>query len=309
MTIQLDGVAPLTHLGLIRAQGEEAAKFLHNQLTQDFLLMGAGEARLAGFCSAKGRLQASFVGVKRSPTDILLICSRDLLAATLKRMSMFVMRAKLKLTDATDEFALYGLAGSALDQAIKKVATYDHRAWAKADIDTQSLVNLYPADGTARALLVAPVGTAPPQGQAMTQNLWDWSEVHSGITTVSLPIVEAFVPQMINYESVGGVNFKKGCYPGQEVVARSQFRGTLKRRAFLGHTVEPMKAGDEVFLPTGEGQPCGTVAQAAAAPGGGFDAIVSMQISAFDAGDVRLGQVKGPVLTLTPPPYPLLADI
>jgi folate-binding protein YgfZ len=309
MTIQLDGVAPLTHLGLIRAQGEEAAKFLHNQLTQDFLLMGAGEARLAGFCSAKGRLQASFVGVKRSPTDILLICSRDLLAATLKRMSMFVMRAKLKLTDATDEFALYGLAGSALDQAIKKVATYDHRAWAKADIDTQSLVNLYPADGTARALLVAPVGTAPPQGQAMTQNLWDWSEVRSGITTVSLPIVEAFVPQMINYESVGGVNFKKGCYPGQEVVARSQFRGTLKRRAFLGHAVEPMKAGDEVFLPTGEGQPCGTVAQAAAAPGGGFDAIVSMQISAFDAGDVRLGQVKGPVLTLTPPPYPLLADI
>jgi folate-binding protein YgfZ len=192
---------------------------------------------------------------------------------------------------------------------LKQVATYDHRAWAKADIDTQSLVNLYPADGTARALLVAPVGTAPPQGQAMTQNLWDWSEVHSGITTVSLPIVEAFVPQMINYESVGGVNFKKGCYPGQEVVARSQFRGTLKRRAFLGHAVEPMKAGDEVFLPTGEGQPCGTVAQAAAAPGGGFDAIVSMQISAFDAGDVRLGQVKGPVLTLTPPPYPLLADI
>jgi len=309
MTIQLDGVAPLTHLGLIRAQGEEAAKFLHNQLTQDFLLMGAGEARLAGFCNAKGRLQASFVGVKRSPTDILLICSRDLLAATLKRMSMFVMRAKLKLTDATDEFALYGLAGSALDEAIKTVATYDHRAWAKADIDTQSLVNLYPADGTARALLVAPVGTAPPQGQAMTQNLWDWSEVRSGITTVSLPIVEAFVPQMINYESVGGVNFKKGCYPGQEVVARSQFRGTLKRRAFLGHTVEPMKAGDEVFLPTDEGQPCGTVAQAAAAPDGGFDAIVSMQISAFDAGDVRLGQVKGPVLTLTPPPYPLLADI
>ena len=70
MTIQLDGVAPLTHLGLIRAQGDEAAKFLHNQLTQDFLLMGAGEARLAGFCSAKGRLQASFVGVKRSPTEI-----------------------------------------------------------------------------------------------------------------------------------------------------------------------------------------------------------------------------------------------
>lgn len=309
MQNQLHGVAPLTHLGLIRAQGEDAAKFLHNQFTQDFVLLKASEARLAGFCSAKGRLQASFIGFKRSPDDILLVCSRDLLAATLKRLSMFVLRAKVKLTDASADFVLYGLAGSAVQDATAKVANNSDAPWAKTDFDDVSVVSLYPADGVARALWLAPVGHAAPAGAMLPSEFWAWGEVRSGIVTVTQPIVEAFVPQMVNYESVGGVNFKKGCYPGQEVVARSQFRGTLKRRAYLAHADAPMQAGDEVFLTTDEGQPCGTVAQAAAAPTGGFDAIVAMQISAFEAGDVRLGGVDGPLLALTPPPYPLLQDI
>jgi len=114
---------------------------------------------------------------------------------------------------------------------------------------------------------------------------------------------------MLNYESVGGVNFKKGCYPGQEVVARSQFRGTLKRRAYLMHADAPMKAGDEVFLRSDESQPCGMVAQAAAAPTGGFDAIVSAQVSAVEAGGLHLGAASGPALAVAPLPYPLLADI
>jgi len=181
--------------------------------------------------------------------------------------------------------------------------------WAKADFDNISLIKLYPADGVARVLWVAPIDHAAPAGAAITQALWDWSEVRSGIAMVSTPIVEAFVPQMLNYESVGGVNFKKGCYPGQEVVARSQFRGTLKRRAYLAHGDAPMAAGDEVFASDAEDQSCGTVAQAAASPSGGYDAIVSMQISAFEAGSVRLARADGPLLTLSAPPYPLLADI
>lgn len=309
MQQQLDGVARLTHSGLIRAQGEDAAKFLHGQFTHDFVLLGQNQARLAAFCNAKGRVQASFIGFKRSNSDILLVCSRDLLATTLKRLSMFILRAKVKLTDASEDFALYGLAGSALQHATSQIANYPDNTWAKTDLDEVSLINLYPADGVPRALWLAPVAQPAPAGEALTEALWDWSEVRSGIVTSSQPIFEAFVPQMLNYESVGGVNFKKGCYPGQEVVARSQFRGTLKRRAYLAHAEAPLQAGDEVFLPADEGQPCGTVAQAAAAPTGGFDAIVSMQISAFEAGGVRLGTVDGPTLTLAAPPYPLLADI
>ena len=309
MQTQLDGVARLTHSGLIRVQGEDAAKFLHSQLTSDFVLMGLAEARLAGFCNAKGRLLASFIGLKRSQTDILLVCSADLLAAVLKRLSVFVLRSKVKLTDATADFALYGLAGPALLNATQNIAYYAGSIWAKADFYDISLVNLYPADGVVRALWIAPAPGRAPTGAPLDEAMWEWSEVRSGIATVTGPIAEAFVPQMLNYESVGGVNFKKGCYPGQEVVARSQFRGTLKRRAYLAHSEAPLKAGDEVFLRADESQPCGTVAQAAAAPAGGFDAIVSMQISAFEAGGVHLGSVNSLPLQLSQAPYPLLADL
>ncbi|MCC2634663.1 MAG: glycine cleavage protein (aminomethyl transferase) [Ramlibacter sp.] len=119
MSHTLHGVAPLPHLGVIRAQGEEAARFLHGQLTQDFALLGAGEARLAAFCNAKGRMLASFVAFRRGPDDILLVCSRDLLPATLKRLSMFVLRAKARLTDASGEFGVYGLAGDAVPAAAR----------------------------------------------------------------------------------------------------------------------------------------------------------------------------------------------
>lgn len=309
MNIELNGVAAVTSLGVIRVAGEDAANFLQGQLTQDFLLLGQSEARLAAFCSAKGRMQASFIGFKRSPTDILLLCSRDILAATLKRLSIFVLRAKAKLSDATADFDIYGLAGPVLQNTTETIADYRASAWAKADFHAVSLINLPPADGVPRALWVAPVGTPAPAGAVMPLEHWAWSEVRSGIATITQAVVEAFVPQMLNYESVGGVNFKKGCYPGQEVVARSQFRGTLKRRAYLAHCEAPLTAGDALFAPDDATQPCGMVVQAAAAPTGGFDAIVSMQITAFAAAGVHAVQPDGPLLLLSPPPYPLLADI
>ncbi|MCM2341219.1 folate-binding protein [Rhodoferax sp.] len=309
MNTPLQGVATLTHTGLIRAQGTDAAKFLHNQLTNDFSLLGLSEARLAGFCNAKGRLQASFIGFKRSHTDILLLCSPDLLAATLKRLSMFVLRSQVKLVDASADFVIYGLAGSTVSEATKSIADDKDKVWSKTDLDAISVIHLYPADGVPRALWVAPAGTSAPAGAVLTTEQWAWGEVRSGIATVTQPIFEAFVPQMLNYESVGGVNFKKGCYPGQEVVARSQFRGTLKRRAYLAHADAALKAGDELFAPDDASQPCGLVVQAAVAPEGGFDAIVSMQISAFEAAGVRALGADGPLLSLQPAPYPLLADI
>jgi folate-binding protein YgfZ len=305
MTHPLEGIAPLPHLGVIRAQGDDAASFLHNQLTQDFLLLQPGQARLAAFCSAKGRMQASFVGLTLAPQDIALIVSRDLLAPTLKRLSMFVLRAKVKLTDAGQDFVLRGLAG----QAAMPPDASALAPWAHAQQAGAHRVGLYPADGQARALWLAPAGTPEPTGPALDPEVWQWGEVRSGVATLSAPAVEAFVPQMLNYESVGGVNFKKGCYPGQEVVARSQFRGTLKRRATLAHSAAPLQAGQEIFHPDDVSQPCGLVAQAAPAPGGGFDAIVSLQTSAMDSGTLSAGAADGPALTLMPLPYPLLADI
>ena len=310
-TPSISGIVELTHLGVIRAVGEDAVTFLQGQLTQDVAQLDLAHARLAAFCNAKGRMQASFVLFKRSPEEVLLICSRDILAATLKRLSMFVMRAKAKLSDASSEFSLYGVTGS----AIESIAGSAHATWGKVDFEVSNLVFLYPAAGQPRALLCAPAGS-PPQGNPIDVGLWHWLEVQSGIAMITQPIFEAFVPQMLNYESVGGVNFKKGCYPGQEIVARSQFRGTLKRRAYLVHTDRAPAVGQEVFHAHDTDQPCGLVAAAAANPGGGFDAIVSMQASVAadtqahpDEQRLTLGSATGASLTLLPLPYALLEDI
>ena len=301
MTETLQGIAPISHLGIIRVQGDDAASFLHGQLTNDFVLLDQQHARLAAFCSAKGRMQASFIGFKRAPDDILLICSQDLLARTLKRLSMFVLRAKAKLTDASADFQLFGL--------IRNAVPATEAPWTlHTQADGSHLVHLYPAAGQPRALLVAPVGTPAPQGTVLTPEQWLWTEVASGIAMVSEPVFELFVPQMLNYESVGGVNFKKGCYPGQEVVARSQFRGTLKRRAYIVHADQPLNAGQEVFAASDAEQATGTVVQAAPAPQGGWDAIVSMQIqSAQEA--LTAGSPEGVALTVQSLPYALLEDI
>lgn len=299
----LNGAAPLTHLGVIRAQGEEAAKFLHGQLTNDFSLLGLSEARLAGFCSAKGRLLASFIGFKLAHDDILLVCSADLLPATLKRLSMFLLRVKAKLSDASAEFQLWGLAGDAVPAALPTAP------WSKLDAGGAQLVRLYPGVGVDRAMWVAPVDAPAPAGARLADAQWRWLEVVSGVATLSQPVVEVFVPQMLNLESVGGVNFKKGCYPGQEVVARSQFRGTLKRRAYVVQGDAAMASGQEVFHDSDPSQPCGTVVEAAPNPEAGWSAIVSMQTSAAESGRLHLAAADGPALNLLPLPYPLLADI
>ncbi len=305
MQTQLQGLVPLTHLGVIRIEGPDAASFLHGQLTQDFALLGPSEARLAAFCTAKGRIQASFIGFKRDKDDIVLLCSADLLEPVRKRLSMFVLRAKARLTDASADFQLLGVTGAALHALAPEPAG----PWSRQQLGAASLIHVYPAQGVARALWVAPTGTSPPEGEAMSLQSWMLAEVRSGVATVSAAVADAFVPQMLNYESVGGVNFKKGCYPGQEVVARSQFRGVLKRRAMLAHGEAEMAAGQEIYTPDDADQPCATVVQAAPCPEGGWDAIVSGQLAALQSGALRLGSATGPALQARAMPYPLLADV
>ncbi len=301
----LNGVAPLPHLGVIRAEGADAANFLHNQLTNDVLLMKEGQCRLAAFCNAKGRMQASFVVYKRSAEEVLLVCRKDLIAPTVKRLSMFVLRAKVKLSDASDALQLLGLAGDAVGLPTNGAS---HEAWQRHAVGTADVLTLYPALGHPRALWLAPHGVAAPVGPTLSAESWQVGEVLSGIAWVEQATFEAFVPQMLNFESVDGVNFKKGCYPRKEVVARSQFRGTLKRRAFIASCAAPFAAGQEVFSSLDATQPCGMVAQAAS-DGEHHVAVVELQLSATDNSSLHLGAPTGPALTLLPLPYPLRDDI
>ncbi|HEU4460614.1 MAG TPA: folate-binding protein [Methylibium sp.] len=303
-----EGAAALAHSGVIRVRGADAASFLHGQLTNDFSLLGLDEARLAAYCSPKGRMLASFVACKHAHDEIRLVCRAELLPTTLKRLRMFVLRAKAQLDDAGAELALLGLAGASAQAALPAEAG-SMRPWRRIDVDGADLLRLPDAAGLPRWLWIG----APAHAAALANALpalpldaWDWLEVRSGIAPVVAATVEAFVPQMLNYELVGGVNFQKGCYPGQEVVARSQYRGTLKRRTVLLHAEAPaLRAGQEVWWSGDAAQPSGLVAFAAPSPQGGHDALVEMKLAALDDGRLHLGAADGPELAQRPLPYAL----
>lgn len=305
------GLCRLDDWGLIRASGPDALTFLNGQLTQELKDLPEGEARLAGYCSAKGRLMASFLVWRAGPEELLLACSAELLPTTLKRLSMFVLRARCKLTDARAELALWGWAG-----ALPGPGTVVSAPWPGAagqvtvNDDDLSCIRLPDVLGWQRALLVAPAtADAPVAGPALAADDWRWLEVASGVVRIVAPTVEQFVPQMVNLELVGGVSFKKGCYPGQEVVARSQYRGTLKRRGALLRSPVPLAAGQEVFQAQDPGQPAGLVALAARSTADEAHlALVELKLAALAAGDLHLGSADGPLLTPVALPYEVPQD-
>ena len=296
----LSGIAPLGYLGCIRVSGADAATFLHSQLTNDFTRLEPNRARLAGFCSAKGRLQASFMAWQTSDADIILACSADLLQATLRRLSMFVLRMKCKLSDASAQLPLFGLAGTAAEALLRDCAPWDVR-----ETPEGTAIRLPAAPGHSLGLWspkTDPTGSASVP--RLSQEEWRWLQVQSGVPVVEAKTVDLFVPQMINFELIGGVDFQKGCYPGQEVVARSQYRGTLKRRMFLCDSEDFASAGQEIYSPSDPGQPVGVVANAAARPGrNGSTMLVELKLAALQQGELHLGRLGGPALSQRALPY------
>jgi folate-binding protein YgfZ len=293
-----DGALPLAHWGLIRARGADAVKFLQGQLTNDVSTMGLASVRLAGFCTAKGRLQASFIVWKLADDELLLACAASVLPATLKRLSMFVMRAQCKLTDASGELTPYGAAGSSAAALAGELAV-----WSKREIEGGSLIRLPNVDGLPRVMFAIATGTAVPVAATLSLDVWKLLEVRSGIPIIEAATVEQFVPQMLNYEIVGGVDFQKGCYPGQEIVARSQYRGTIKRRMFLFEVDGEVSAAQEVFHSADAAQPAGMVVNAASMVGGRSEALVEIKWAMLDAGSLHLGSIDGPLLVRGNLPY------
>lgn len=300
------GAVALSHWGLMRADGADARSFLHGQLTNDVNQLGPERLRLAGFCSAKGRLQASFLVWPDGADGLMLACHAGVLPATLKRLSMFVLRAKCKLSDAgAAGWAATGLVGEVARHALASAALLE--PWRQARRDGGMLLALPPVGGCARAVWVAPAGAQLPAAMdAAPLALEDWLalEVQSGLPMIEPATVDQFVPQMINFELIAGVDFRKGCYPGQEVVARSQYRGTTKRRMFLFSGAQAAAAGQEVFHSEDPSQPAGMVVNAARGL-----ALVEVKLAAMGHGEVRLGHPDGPALTREPLPYEVPMDV
>ena len=308
-TLPWSGAADLSHWGLLRAKGNDAASFLHGQLSNDFKLLDGSLARLAAFCSPKGRMLASLLGWKAEPNDIWLACHRSVLAPTLKRLSMFVLRADCRLSDAQavsgDEPVprIWGLVGNAASMAMSEAG--DLPVWGHRCLPNHhSLIRLPTVAGLERALWIGPT---PPEAEPLALDSWQWLEVQSGIPVIEAATADQFVPQMINFEVVGGVNFQKGCYPGQEVVARSQYRGSTKRRMFLFEidaNAPAAQAGQEVFHADDPGQPAGMVVNSAPRPeGGGWALLVEVKLAALEGSPLHLGGLDGPILRQKSLPY------
>lgn len=303
-------VAPLADQGLIRAGGEDAAGFLHNLMTNDINHIAPDAARHAGLCTAKGRLIASFL-IWREGGDYLLQLSADILPGILKKLSMYVLRSKVKLAALADERVLIGVAGpqaAALVQDLgaapgNVMATAAFAGGTAVQVDAQRFVLAVHADA-ATALWGRLALQAKPAGVAA----WRLGEIAAGQPRIVAATQEAFVPQMVNYEiaAVGGVSFQKGCYPGQEIVARTQYLGKIKRRMYRAILDTAFPAGTDVFTPESGDQHCGALVLTAPAPAGGpggYECLVVVQSSGAEAGEIHVGKPDGPRLQLLDLPY------
>lgn len=328
-TAQHTVLSDLGQFGTLRVSGEDAQSFLQNLLSNDIREVGDARAQLSSFNTAKGRMLATFL-VRREKDDYLVQLPRVLSEPMRKKLGMYVLRAKVKITDASDEIVSLGISGADTQQLL---------AAQFGDLPRENLAVTHPSSfdtsgGSGRTEDFCcsvtrisdtrfQIDTGTQQAQSLWQELslnaqpvgsvcWDWLNIRSGIPVILPQTQEKFVVQMVNFDLVGGVSFKKGCYPGQEIVARMQYLGHLKRRMYLAHidgahvdTAVVPQPGDELFSADMEGQPSGMVVNASSAPGGGYDMLAVVQIASREAQTVHWKSPQGEAMQFLPSPYPL----
>jgi len=306
-------MVPLVHLKTIGADGEEATDFLHNLFSNDVKKLAGDSAQWSSFNSPKGRMLASLL-LWHAEGGYRLALAADLHEGILKKLRMFVLRAKVALKDATEQRVLLGVSSETLAECLAKANLPVPAAPMKcSQRNGVSVIRLDPK----RVIIDAPVeAMAELWAQLADQSVvpagtaaWNWLDVQNGIPLVTEATQDDFVAQMLNYELIGGVSFKKGCYPGQEIVARTQYLGKLKKRMY--HLQGPgnieAKVGDELFAPSFDDQAIGKLVTVAPAPNGGVEALAVLQIQAAEEGQIFLGSPAGAKMRLAPLPYSLEA--
>jgi folate-binding protein YgfZ len=302
-----DVMADLSHLGVLGVTGTDAQTFLQAQLSCDIKGLGNAASSFGAYCSPKGRMLASFL-VWPEGDRYLLVLSRTLVDPTAKRLRMFVLRSKVVVADQTADRVLVGAAGRAAERALETafgaVPASPHQV---SRTDGATVIRL----SQDRFLLAAAPDRAASLWTALSSALrpvgtpcWEWLDISAGIPHVTTRTQDEFVPQMANLELLGGVSFHKGCYPGQEVVARTQHLGKTKRRMLLaridGATPAP---GDPLFSDDLGDQASGMIVNAAPAPGGGFDVLAVVHAPSAAASTVHHGSLAGATLRFRPLPY------
>ena len=303
-------LTPLPGLAVLRATGDQATDLLQAQLTQGLAGLPADAARPAALCSPQGRMLADFTVWPDAAGGWALALDATLADAMVRRLRMFILRLKCSVADASAERPCWGLLlrGGALPAALPWRSLPP--PWTLQRADGLCAIRLPDAPGVQRVLLVAEDDAGRAAAAALQHALpaaddWELQAVRAGVPRLVDATSGQFVPQMVNFELLGGIDFKKGCYPGQEVVARTEYRGSVKRRLHRVAGAVPMQAGDALFHDADPAQPCGMVINAAAA-GDGWEALAEIKSALLDQpGTLRLREAGGAALRVTDLPYAL----
>jgi len=304
----VSGVAALTHFGLLQFTGADAAAFLQGQLSCDVNALQPGHAVYGSYNTPKGRMLASFL-LWRDETGFTMQLPRSVCEATRRRLSMYVFRSKVTVRDASDEYVLLGAAGTdAVPVLALLITAPPAAALAMAVAPGARLLRL----DSARVLIVVDRELGHTLTEALTAqlhplstDLWDWTDIRAGIPYITPATQDQFVPQMANLDLINGVSFTKGCYPGQEIVARMHYLGKLKQRMYLAATSdgELPHPGDKLYSPDTGDQATGMIVNAVRGPDGRPAALAVMHIESFKRGEVHLKAPAGPRLEFMNLPY------
>lgn len=301
-------VTDLSHFGVIRFAGEDGESFLQGQLSCDVRQALHNHAQLGSYCTPKGRMLASFL-LWRDSDGFLMQLPLELREAVQKRLGMYVLRSRVQSSDAGAASVRLGVAGPGAIHALEKLGMeIPDRDYEIAHTETMSAIRL----PGMRVEILVPPEMAPGVWQSLANTCtpvgggrWEWLEIQAGIPTITSATQEQFVPQMTNLELIGGVSFSKGCYPGQEIVARSQYLGKVKRRMYLVHfeAADAPLAGDLLFGHGPAEQSGGMIVNVQPSPEGGHDALAVILSTTLEAGEVRWKTLDGPVLQICSMPY------
>ena len=282
-----DIISALFNMGMLEVSGDDAINFLQGQLTNDIKLLNGNNSHYTGYCSPKGRLLSLFLAFAHRD-HIHLQLPRSQIEFILKRLKMFVLRSKVIITDQSDNIVCIGVAGpnslEKLKTIFEQVPNISHELISHNDATLVKLPGALP-----RYHVYTSASNFERIWEGLSINFekvgkdaWDYLEIQAGIPEVVENTRESFVPQMINLDALDGINFKKGCYTGQEIVARTHYLGTVKRRTYIAHidgTDQP-KSGEEINLSTNQNA-IGLIVRSAKAPNGGFDVLVEIRVENF----------------------------
>lgn len=308
-------LASLDHYGLVYVSGADAKSFIQAQFSNDIELINDQHVQFSAYCNPKGRMLAQFLVIPYQQGYLLLV-AREILDKTLARLRMFVLRSAVTLEDITEQRVCLGLLGHSMENDLASISPdLPHEDYACVSYEQKLFIKL--PSPISRYLLVAELTVAKqlwtdalPDFKRSSANVWHWADIQAGLPSIWANTVEEFVPQMMNLELIGGVSFKKGCYPGQEIVARMHYLGKAKRRMFRLHTEldSVPQAGTDIYLAQGNGQSAGKVVIAEPAATSGVDLLAVLQLSHIKDSDLRLGDVAGSPLHMQTLPYAIESE-